>query len=90
VIQTAGKSVFVVGVKMDVAEQVARTNQVKDQTGERCQKLFQDFLEEYVNLLRMSCLFSVVFTLFIFVWTSSGPLLSQLYRHEIILSMSSP
>ncbi|XP_060605756.1 zygotic DNA replication licensing factor mcm6-B-like [Ruditapes philippinarum] len=32
---------------MDVAEQVARTNQVKDQTGERCQKLFQDFLEEF-------------------------------------------
>lgn len=34
---------------MDVAEQVARTNQVKDQIGERCQKLFQDFLEEYVS-----------------------------------------
>lgn len=36
---------------MDVAEQVARTNQVKDQIGERCQKLFQDFLEEYVSIL---------------------------------------
>ncbi|WAR04641.1 MC6ZB-like protein [Mya arenaria] len=32
---------------MDVADQVARTNQVKDQIGERCQKLFQDFLEEF-------------------------------------------
>ncbi|XP_064611933.1 zygotic DNA replication licensing factor mcm6-like [Liolophura sinensis] len=32
---------------MDVAEQTVRTNQVKDQVGERCQKLFQDFLEEY-------------------------------------------
>ncbi|XP_046570289.1 LOW QUALITY PROTEIN: zygotic DNA replication licensing factor mcm6-like [Haliotis rubra] len=32
---------------MDVADQVVRTNQVKDQVGERCQKLFQDFLEEF-------------------------------------------
>ncbi|KAJ8307403.1 hypothetical protein KUTeg_015487 [Tegillarca granosa] len=32
---------------MDVAEQTIRTNQVKDQVGERCQKLFQDFLEEF-------------------------------------------
>ncbi|XP_069120581.1 zygotic DNA replication licensing factor mcm6-like [Argopecten irradians] len=32
---------------MDVAEQAVRTNQVKDQVGERCQKLFQDFLEEF-------------------------------------------
>ncbi|XP_041371751.1 zygotic DNA replication licensing factor mcm6-like [Gigantopelta aegis] len=32
---------------MDVADQAVRTNQVKDQVGERCQKLFQDFLEEY-------------------------------------------
>ena len=31
---------------MDVAEQAVVTNQVKDQIGERCQKLFQDFLEE--------------------------------------------
>ena len=33
---------------MDIAEQTARTNLVKDQVGERCQKLFQDFLDEYV------------------------------------------
>ena len=52
--ETAGKGVFVVGVKMDVAEQVARTNQVKDQIGERCQKLFQDFLEEYVYFNHLS------------------------------------
>ncbi|XP_071103995.1 zygotic DNA replication licensing factor mcm6-like [Haliotis cracherodii] len=32
---------------MDVADQAVRTNQVKDQVGERCQKLFQDFLEEF-------------------------------------------
>ncbi|CAD5113181.1 DgyrCDS2369 [Dimorphilus gyrociliatus] len=32
---------------MDVAEQHAATNQVKDALGERMQKLFQDFLEEY-------------------------------------------
>ncbi|KAL5009589.1 hypothetical protein ScPMuIL_011894 [Solemya velum] len=32
---------------MDVADQTVRTNQVKDQVGERCQKLFQDFLEEF-------------------------------------------
>ncbi|XP_074653745.1 zygotic DNA replication licensing factor mcm6-B-like [Tubulanus polymorphus] len=32
---------------MDVADQAARTNQVKDQVGERCQKLFQDFLEDF-------------------------------------------
>ncbi|KAL3836521.1 hypothetical protein ACJMK2_021945 [Sinanodonta woodiana] len=32
---------------MDVAEQALRTNQVKDEVGERCQKLFQDFLEEF-------------------------------------------
>lgn len=32
---------------MDVAEQAVVTNQVKDQIGERCQKLFQDFLEEF-------------------------------------------
>ncbi|GFO11428.1 DNA replication licensing factor mcm6 [Plakobranchus ocellatus] len=32
---------------MDVAEQTARTNLVKDQVGERCQKLFQDFLDEF-------------------------------------------
>lgn len=31
---------------MDVAEQHAATNQVKDALGERMQKLFQDFLEE--------------------------------------------
>lgn len=31
---------------MDVAEQNIGTNQVKDVVGERCQKLFQDFLEE--------------------------------------------
>ena len=31
---------------MDVAEQVVGTNIVKDVVGERCQKLFQDFLEE--------------------------------------------
>ncbi|XP_013418015.1 zygotic DNA replication licensing factor mcm6-B [Lingula anatina] len=30
---------------MDVAEQAVRTNVVKDELGERCQKLFQDFLE---------------------------------------------
>ena len=46
-IHFAGKTVFVDGkANMDVADQVARTNQVKDQIGERCQKLFQDFLEE--------------------------------------------
>lgn len=33
---------------MDVAEQTIVTKQVKDQVGERCQKLFQDFLEEWV------------------------------------------
>ncbi|KAK3796633.1 hypothetical protein RRG08_008387 [Elysia crispata] len=32
---------------MDIAEQTARTNLVKDQVGERCQKLFQDFLDEF-------------------------------------------
>merc|ERR1719210_272818 len=32
---------------MDAAEQSVGTNTVKDQVGERCQKLFQDFLEEY-------------------------------------------
>ncbi|CAH1772509.1 unnamed protein product [Owenia fusiformis] len=32
---------------MDVAQQAVGTNQVKDQVGERCQKLFQDFLEEF-------------------------------------------
>lgn len=32
---------------MDVAEQTIVTKQVKDQVGERCQKLFQDFLEEF-------------------------------------------
>jgi len=32
---------------MDVAEQALRTTQVKDQVGERCQKLFQDFLDEF-------------------------------------------
>ncbi|KAK7488184.1 hypothetical protein BaRGS_00020626 [Batillaria attramentaria] len=32
---------------MDVAEQAVKSNQVKDQVGERCLKLFQDFLEEY-------------------------------------------
>ncbi|KAK7092443.1 hypothetical protein V1264_008184 [Littorina saxatilis] len=32
---------------MDVAEQAVKTNQVKDQVGERCLKLFQDFLEEF-------------------------------------------
>jgi len=32
---------------MDVAEQAIRTNQVKDDVGERCQKLFQDFLDEF-------------------------------------------
>lgn len=32
---------------MDVAEQAVVTNQIKDQIGERCQKLFQDFLEEF-------------------------------------------
>ena len=32
---------------MDVSEQVASAvNVVKDDVGERCQKLFQDFLEE--------------------------------------------
>ena len=35
---------------MDVNEQTIRTNKVKDQVGERCQKLFKDFLEEYVCL----------------------------------------
>ncbi|ESO87684.1 hypothetical protein LOTGIDRAFT_206985 [Lottia gigantea] len=34
---------------MDVADQTQQTNQVKDQVGERCQKLFQDFLEEYAQ-----------------------------------------
>ena len=34
---------------MDVAEQAIATNQVKDAVGERCQKLFQDFLEEWVG-----------------------------------------
>lgn len=33
---------------MDAAEQALRSNQVKDQVGERCQKLFQDFLEEFM------------------------------------------
>jgi DNA replication licensing factor MCM6 len=33
-------------VKMDVAEQAVGTNIIKDAVGERCQKLFQDFLEE--------------------------------------------
>ncbi|XP_014781505.1 zygotic DNA replication licensing factor mcm6 [Octopus bimaculoides] len=32
---------------MDAAELTQSTNQVKDQIGERCQKLFQDFLEEF-------------------------------------------
>ncbi|KAK2166950.1 hypothetical protein LSH36_33g07062 [Paralvinella palmiformis] len=32
---------------MDVAEQAVGTNVIKDAVGERCQKLFQDFLEEY-------------------------------------------
>ena len=31
---------------MDVAQQAVGTNVVKDAIGERCQKLFQDFLEE--------------------------------------------
>lgn len=31
---------------MDVAEQAVKSNQVKDSVGERCLKLFQDFLEE--------------------------------------------
>ena len=31
---------------MDITEQALRANQVKDQVGERCQKLFQDFLDE--------------------------------------------
>ena len=33
---------------MDVTEQELKTNQVRDAVGERCLKLFQDFLEEYV------------------------------------------
>jgi hypothetical protein len=46
-----GKKIFIVEntyavAEMDVAEQAVVTNQVKDQIGERCQKLFQDFLEE--------------------------------------------
>lgn len=32
---------------MDAAEQNTGTNQVQDVVGERCQKLFQDFLEEF-------------------------------------------
>ncbi|KAL8591134.1 hypothetical protein ACOMHN_063758 [Nucella lapillus] len=32
---------------MDVAEQAIKSNQVADQVGERCLKLFQDFLEEF-------------------------------------------
>ncbi|XP_025083837.1 zygotic DNA replication licensing factor mcm6-B-like [Pomacea canaliculata] len=32
---------------MDVAEQAVKSNQVKDSVGERCLKLFQDFLEEF-------------------------------------------
>ena len=36
---------------MDVAEQAVKSNQVKDQVGERCLKLFQDFLEEWVRVL---------------------------------------
>ncbi len=32
---------------MDVAEQAVGTNNVTDAVGERCQKLFHDFLEEY-------------------------------------------
>lgn len=35
---------------MDAAEQNTGTNQVQDVVGERCQKLFQDFLEEWVEL----------------------------------------
>ncbi len=33
-------------LSMDVAQQAVGTNVVKDTVGERCQKLFQDFLEE--------------------------------------------
>lgn len=33
---------------MDVADTYATQSQVKDEVGVRCQKLFQDFLEEYV------------------------------------------
>ncbi len=33
---------------MDAAEQNLATTQVKDAVGDRCQKLFQDFLEEWV------------------------------------------
>lgn len=33
-------------INMDVAEQAVKSNQVKDSVGERCLKLFQDFLEE--------------------------------------------
>ncbi|CAG5124538.1 unnamed protein product [Candidula unifasciata] len=32
---------------MDIAEQALRSNLVKDSVGERCQKLFQDFLDEF-------------------------------------------
>ena len=33
-------------LEMDVGQQAVGTNIVKDAIGERCQKLFQDFLEE--------------------------------------------
>ena len=31
---------------MDVADNLVGQSQVKDEVGDRCQKLFQDFLEE--------------------------------------------
>ena len=36
---------------MDIAEQTAGVNTIKDDVGERVQKLFQDFLEEFVNYI---------------------------------------
>lgn len=40
---------------MDIAEAREGINKVKDEVGARCQKLFQDFLEEYALFLYINC-----------------------------------
>jgi len=39
---------------MDVADATTGIPKVKDELSERCQKLFQDFLEEYVHVVALS------------------------------------